>query len=446
MLSSLVRNKFVAIYLGPSGTGIIGTVLATLEFFKRLITFGSEVYIVKEIAQIKDDREKQRIKFFQSLISAFFIGLICLIIVLIMLSINAIKDEKLYITQYILILLPFLSISLLYQSYLQGRSELKKLSSFIIATSIITMLVPLFIFWLGPAKHEIDSLIMLHYSTPLIIVVIYIKYKPILSFLKRAPRINWKETFNFSERLNLFIPSLINSGSVFLINYLIIEFLGEKTSGYYYSAYALGSVSLGLILQATSKEFYPRISALSDRESEYISTLNMQINLVLSISFVCVILGLVCGKIIIPVLFSKDYLPAYAVFVPLLMMFYVRGIIWTIGFALLGKNETKVFRDLEILSTFFVLGVLALALVFAETQFIWHSFFLSATLSLVFYIWKAQEILCFRINWRLVYHILSFIFFILLQRIDMEEIVKTLIYVIFIVIEIFYLWRNRFFQ
>ena len=85
ILVSIIKNKFVAILLGPEGIGLIGVLSSTTELVKNLITLGLPQSAIRNIAELHSQNNIQAIsksaKIVKSVIS--FLGLVGLLLTII---------------------------------------------------------------------------------------------------------------------------------------------------------------------------------------------------------------------------------------------------------------------------------------------------------------------------------------------------------------------------
>ena len=61
ILVSIIKNKFVAILLGPEGIGLIGVLSSTTELVKNLITLGLPQSAIRNIAELHSQNNIQAI-------------------------------------------------------------------------------------------------------------------------------------------------------------------------------------------------------------------------------------------------------------------------------------------------------------------------------------------------------------------------------------------------
>ena len=60
ILISLVRGKFVAMFLGPAGMGMASLFTATADTLQRFASLGLNLAVVRDVAAARDDSDKAR--------------------------------------------------------------------------------------------------------------------------------------------------------------------------------------------------------------------------------------------------------------------------------------------------------------------------------------------------------------------------------------------------
>ena len=136
-----------------------------------------------------------------------------------------------------------------------------------------------------------------------------------------------------------------------LIFYILRVFITDKGGalelGLYSASFAIVNNYIGLVFQSVSKEYYPRISALSNQSSKFSSAVNDQIYLILLILGPLIAVFLTFSDQLLSLLYSDKFTDA-----SLLMAFCMAGIIfqapsWCMSYAFLAKGDNKTFIILE---------------------------------------------------------------------------------------------------
>ncbi|WP_050019956.1 oligosaccharide flippase family protein [Chryseobacterium sp. P1-3] len=61
ILISIIRSKFIAVLLGPTGMGIAGLLLSTVTLMSSLTSFGLGVSSVKDIAAAHESKKNEEL-------------------------------------------------------------------------------------------------------------------------------------------------------------------------------------------------------------------------------------------------------------------------------------------------------------------------------------------------------------------------------------------------
>ena len=78
VLVSLVRNKFVALLLGPSGMGLVSLLNTAMSFISQASNLGIAVSAVRHIAELYDAGDEKRLAEYIKVVRAWCILAACI--------------------------------------------------------------------------------------------------------------------------------------------------------------------------------------------------------------------------------------------------------------------------------------------------------------------------------------------------------------------------------
>lgn len=363
VLCSLVRNKIVAVLLGPEGVGIISLFNSTSDVVSSVTGMGLRQSGVRDVAASRacgggTDRViavLRRLSLFAGLLGAMvFIGAAPL------LSRFTFGSDR-YIWGFV-----FLSAALLLnalaggeQAVLQGGDKLRLLARSSVAGSLLSLAISVPLYYFLGIAGIVPSLIAASFSTYIFAAIYSRKAYP--RSVKVTARIALREG---SPMMRLGIFMTVSGFITTLLNYLLIAWLNRYAStsdvGLYQSGYTLVSRYVGLIFIAMSSEYYPRLSAVSDSDTEVSRQVSRQIETTLLLLAPLAAVFLMFQAEIITVLYDDTFnvISLYTGWAITGVLF--KGISWSLGFVLLAKSRGRLFLVTELVSdvTSFALNVL----------------------------------------------------------------------------------------
>jgi antigen flippase len=143
---------------------------------------------------------------------------------------------------------------------------------------------------------------------------------------------------------------------------IVRDAVGIEAAGLYQSAWALGGMYVGFILQAMGSDFYPRLTAVAHDHTECNRLVNEQAQIGLLLAGPGVIGTLTFAPIVIMVFYAGTFSAAVNPLRWICLGMALRVIAWPMGYILLAKSARALFFWTEVAATVVHVG-LALVLV-----------------------------------------------------------------------------------
>lgn len=312
----IVRNKLLAVILGPAGVGLFAQLQSLENFLANGVPMGMNLGALKYIAADRaNDKEHLPTTISTSAKTFAVLSALTVIACLIFakpLAAWALDDAKLWPYLIPAVLgVPLLIQSQLWLSYLRAGLEMKQYSLTAVITSLIGLpiVIPLVLLWkeAGAAIH-----LLVVATVGYIVARIFAKRSMGQELTRelRSARFDRKLLVNLMRfaggNITVFAVDL---AVPFIIRVQIIRDLGLDANGIYQVVFALSSQYLAMPMNAIGAYVYPRISQLTDKKE-----INGEINNALKMSLLfCtsgILVVLLCRDIFISALFSEKFLPA----------------------------------------------------------------------------------------------------------------------------------------
>lgn len=150
--------------------------------------------------------------------------------------------------------------------------------------------------------------------------------------------------------------SLLGSGIQLGLPLLVLRLLDRESVGYYRAASAISVSYLGFLISAMSQDYYPRLSGAPSDPATLRRLLNDQLQLVMLVGLPLVLALLLVSPQIIPIVSSKQFVPA----IPLLQWQLVGDLLrltsWTMAFMVLARCGSIAYFACEAFSGVSFLG------------------------------------------------------------------------------------------
>ena len=353
ILINLVRTKVIAVLLGPEGMGIANLFQSTTNLISASTNFGIGTSAVRDIAEANAANNEQRIatviKVFRYLV--WITGLlgagICLILAPYLSRITFGSND--YTIAFVL-----LSCTLLFQqltsgqtTLLQGMRKYAYMAKSSVYGNILGLLftVPLYFIWGFDAivpvlilSSVISLLLSWWYSSKVKTIPVSVNYSTI------------KTEGTGMVKMGFFISlnGLFTLAGAYVLRIYIGNTGGIVDVGLYAAGFTLVNTYVGLIFNAMTKDYYPRLSAASNDTVKFNETINAQLTIGLLLIAPVIVAFIVYINWIIIILFSSKFIPVTGMIYWATFAVFFKITASSIAFSFLAKRDTKAFFYSEV--------------------------------------------------------------------------------------------------
>jgi len=351
ILVSVVRTKLVALLLGTGGMGLMSLFNSTIKLVSDSTNCGISMSGVKDISEAFSSGDIQLLQNSVSvvrmwcIITAIFGMIVCALLSPLFNSWTFNWGNH---TLHFLLLSPVIGMMAITGgelSILKGMRHLRHLAALSLYNVIITLVlsVPLFYFYRDAAI--VPSLIIVAFSQ----MILTISYSYHISPL----RLSWKKT-TFLRGVRMIrlgiafvLAGILGSGADFLIRSYLNNKADLDTVGIFNAGYMMIIVYGGMIFSAMETDFFPRLSAVKKAGQELNNTVNRQIEVTLLLIAPLLVAFITFLPIIVPLLYSKQFVPAIPMMQIAILALYMRAIKLPIAYIPLSRGDSKSYLLME---------------------------------------------------------------------------------------------------
>ncbi len=351
ILVGVVRNKLVAMILGPDGMGLTALFNSTIKLVSDSTTLGLPMTGVREISEAMDAGNEQRLRKsiatlrFWSMLTAVLGMIICMALGPLLSSSTFSWGNH---TLHYVMLSPAVALTAITggeAAILKGTRQLRSLA----AASVYHMLlalavsVPIFYFW--GQRGIVPSIVLLALGQ--CILTIYYSYR------KFKPRLTFSTSMLGEGRtmirlgIAFVLAGVLGSGAEFLVrSYLNV--VGElETVGLYNAGFMMTMTYAGMIFSAMETDYFPRLSAIPELGPEFNRTVNHQVEVSLLLASPILVAFMVGLPLLLPLLYSGRFLPVLGMMKWAVMAMYMRAITLPIEYISLARADSRSYLLLE---------------------------------------------------------------------------------------------------
>ena len=363
VLIGIVRNKFVAMLLGPQGVGLISLFNSTTKLISDSTNFGISMSAVRNISEDYDKNNDEKLTEdialvrSWSLLAALLGFFICIFLSPLLSRYTFAWDGH---TLHFILLSPCVVLTALAGgelAILKGVRKLRALAAISVYNVLgaLVLTVPLYYFFGNAAI--VPSLVLMALVQLLLTIMVSRRLYPFrVSFQKAFLDKGW----GMIRLGTAFVfAGILGSGADLIIRSYLNNVSDIATVGFYNSAIMMTMVYAGMIFSAMETDYFPRLSGANNLKFTFNQIVNRQIEVTLLLISPLLTFFLLFLPQLILFLYSDKFLPALSMAQVLVLAMYVRAIRLPVEYIPLAKGDSKSYLLLEgLYDIFLVLLVL----------------------------------------------------------------------------------------
>ena len=372
ILVSLIKNKFVAILLGPEGMGISGMLTNGTSMVSSLTGLGLRNSAVRDVAKSSRSDDKKEISVTIAVLRRLVLITGCIGMVVTFIFAPYLSEwsfgNKDYVWAFRVI-----SVILLFDQLCTGQTVLMQgtfhyrlmaKSSLIGCVVGAVICIPLYYFFeykgIVPVivLSSLSSLLLSwFFSRKIEIEKIHVNFKQGLQRGKTMIQLG----------LSFAIIGALTTGKVFLLRMFIANEGSITDIGLYTAGAAISTQYINVILMSMGSDYTPRLAALSDDNAAFIEAVNRQTKLLITVVAPMIILFVVIIKELTIILYSTKFLPVMTMIEWMMFAMFFRTTSWCLSYTIAARGEAKRFLRNEMFS-------LAYSLIFSIIGYKYYRF------------------------------------------------------------------------
>lgn len=348
----IVRTKAMAMLLGPAGFGLFGIYNSIISISQTVAGMGVNSSGVREIAKNVNSGDEEEIARTTEVLRkiSLFLGLLGGLLTFVfsgpISSVTFGNREHVADIKLLSIAVFLMIVSAGQGALIQGMRRITDLAKMNTLGPMAATMFSIPLVYLFRERGVVIALITVAAMT---LVMSWwfsrrIELKPVAVSL----RVGLEDTSNLLKLGFAFMSSsLMTMGIAYIIRLMLLRNAGFRAAGLYQSAWTLGGLYVGFILQAMGADFYPRLTAAAKDHKVCNRLVNEQTEIGVLLAGPGVIATLVFAQIVIAIFYSTKFLEAVPVLRWLCLAMFLQVITWPIGFIVIAKGRQKLFFACE---------------------------------------------------------------------------------------------------
>lgn len=361
ILIRIIKSKFVALFIGPTGMGIQSLLYSTADTISAVTNLGIYTSSVKTIAAASRDGDSVQIA--RNVIAQrrliWITGLLGMFVCAVFSPVwsHTSFGNNTYVWSFviisILVLLDQLNKGEL--ALLQGMQRKKQLARANVIGQTLNAVITIPLYYIWGVKAIVAALVLGSFIS--LTISYYFSRKVEIEIIQ----ISWRETFSIgSEMIKMgFFLSLqyvMSALVIWVIRNYISNVGGVDDVGLYSAGTSIVATYIGLVFSAIATDYFPRLAATKSNE-EMNTAVCTQAELTILLLAPLIVAFLLFSKPVIVLLYSEKFLPIENMMYWAIGATMLQAMGWAVSYSLLAKAKPSYFFFNELISTLWGLPI-----------------------------------------------------------------------------------------
>lgn len=360
--SSLVRNKAIAIMLGPDGIGLVGLYSSILDIAQAIAGLGVQQSGVRQIAEATGSGDWQKITrtVYALRKMSVLLGLGGgLLLIALSLPISQLTFGSPLHAAGVAILslaLLFRIVSAGQAALIQGMRSIGILAWINVLAAFAGTVTSIPLVYLWGADGIVPSLIAA--AAVGLAASWWYSRKALSHPPSGAVRLTRGEVMPLLKLGMVFMASgFMTFGSAYAIRIIVLHEGGIAAAGLYQAAWALGGLYCGFILQAMGADFYPRLTAVAQDNGECNRLVNEQAQVGILLAGPGVVATLTFAPFVLNLLYAAEFHAAADLLRWICLGMMLRIVSWPMGYIVVAKGAQGIYFWTDVAATVVHVGL-----------------------------------------------------------------------------------------
>ena len=360
VIVSLVRNKFVALLLGPSGMGLVTLFNTTVSFISQSTHFGISTSAVRHLSEYPDDDSHPQIIHFVKVVRAWalltaLLGMLVCIVIGPFLSSTTFAwgDHSLHF----ILLSPavgMLAVTGGETAILKGRHRLRSLAWVQIGSVFAALFMSVPVYYFFGEAGIVPVIVMMAFITMMLTLRESYRLYPLRLRGARGVLGEGMEMVRLGVAFTL--AGIIGSGAEMLIRSWLNVTGDLDVLGLYNAGYMITITYAGMVFSAMETDYFPRLSGVQHDIAATNECVNRQMEVSLLLLSPMLAFLIIALPLLMPLLFSPQFEPVTGMAQVAALAMYMKVLTLPVAYITVARGRSLAYLFLE--SSYFVAFVL----------------------------------------------------------------------------------------
>jgi len=353
MLVGIISTKFAAIFIGPSGVGLLGAFQSVAGLVLQISSVGINRSGVRDISASVGSGNEDSVAITVTIMRRMCLltGLFgALVIISFAVPISVLTFGDATSANEIMLLSVMIAATSVAQgqvAVIQGLRRISELVQLQIFGSVAGALVSIALYAYMGRSGIVPAMLA---ASLINLIASWWYSKTVFNHFKS---LSWKEVFTGAKGLvGLGLAFMIGGLATAFVAYAtraaIVRNLGLDELGVYQASYGISGYVFTFVLGAMGADFYPRLAGVAQNPSVMTRLVNEQIEIGLLLATPVLVATISYGPQIVDILYSSDFFKSVLLLRWFALGCFLKVISWPLGFVMLAKGEKFILLWSEI--------------------------------------------------------------------------------------------------
>jgi antigen flippase len=349
----IVRTKAMALLLGPAGYGLFGLYGSIANLTQIFAGMGVNSSGVRQIAAAVGSGDSERIALTTIVLrrTSIVLGVIgASLLVLTSRQVSRVtfgNNQEAAAVCVLSIAVFFQLVSWGQNALIQGMRRIADLAKMQVLGALFGMVFSVTLVYFWREKGVVPSLVSVAFMS-LVVSWWYSRKIHIQAASITASEVGREAAALLKLGVAFAATGFMTTGVAYAVRIMLLRKVGFEATGYYQSAWTLGGLYVGFILQAMAADFYPRLTASAHDDPLCNRLVNEQAQVGLLLAGPGVIATLTFTPLAIGLFYSAKFLAAVGVLRWVCLGTTLQVITWPMGFIIVAKGRQALFFATEL--------------------------------------------------------------------------------------------------
>jgi enterobacterial common antigen flippase len=358
----IVRTKAMAMLLGPAGFGLAGLYGSIIDVTHSIAGMGINSSGVRQIAEAAGSGDKERMARTAAVLrrTSILLGVLGAVLLV---AFSSQASVVTFGTSAYSGAVALLSVAVFFRlvsgaqtALIQGMRRIADLAKTNVLGALFGLLITIPVVYFYRERGVAPSLVVVT-AMSLIVSWWYSRKIRISTPSMNVSRTRQEAAALLKLGFAFMSSALMMMGSAYAVRVIVLHKLGLEATGLYQSAWTLGGLYVGFILQAMGADFYPRLTAVANDKVACSRLVNEQTRVGLLLAGPGALATLTFAPIVISLFYSTRFGAAVDVLRWICLGVALRVITWPMGFIILAQARSGLFVGCDLAWTIVNLGL-----------------------------------------------------------------------------------------